>query len=243
MKIIIATTALSLLLTGTAHASGADRNRDGLPDRWERSHHLSLHVNQSRRDQDHDGLNNRGEYRAGMDPHKRDSDGDGIADGKENAGSVTSFANGVLAIALAKGGTLSAKVTDATRIECPRTAHAADDHGGGGGGYYGGGNSGGGGGGHNGGSDDGAGYYGRPAPADPAGDDHGNHDEPGDDHGTDASATPATPSTPAPATPSTPAPAASNDGCGTDKLTAGTKVHEAELKAADGVAIWKEIKL
>src|SRR3954452_17147263 len=134
--------ALSLLLAGTAQAS--DRNRDGLPDRWERAHHLSLHVNQARRDQDRDGLNNRGEYRAGMDPHKRDSDGDGVADGKENAGSVASFANGVLTITLAKGGTLTAKVTDATRIECARTAHAADDHGHGGGGYYGGGNSGGG---------------------------------------------------------------------------------------------------
>src|SRR3954451_15159084 len=95
--------ALTLLVAGQAQASTSDRNRDGLPDRWERAHHLSLHVNQSRRDQDHDGLDNRGEYRAGMNPHDRDSDDDGVADGRENAGSITSFANGVLTLTLAKG--------------------------------------------------------------------------------------------------------------------------------------------
>src|SRR3954447_23202507 len=132
--------ALSLLLAGSAQAATGDRNRDGLPDRWERSHHLSLRVNQARRDQDHDGLNNRAEYRAGMNPHDRDSDDDGVADGRENAGSVTSFANGVLTLTLAKGGTLTAKVTDATRIQCRGSAHssaAADDHGGGSGGHHG----------------------------------------------------------------------------------------------------------
>src|SRR3954464_12479790 len=99
--------ALSLLLAGTAQAATGDRNRDGLPDRWERTHHLSLRVNEARLDQDHDGLNNRGEYRAGTNPRDRDSDDDGIVDGKENAGTVTSFANGVLTITLAKGGTLT----------------------------------------------------------------------------------------------------------------------------------------
>src|SRR3954469_12649318 len=107
--------ALTLLLAGQAQASTSDRNRDGLPDRWERAHHLSLHVNQSRRDQDHDGLDNRGEYRAGMNPRDRDSDDDGVRDGRENAGSVSSFAGGVLTITLAQGGTLTARVTDATR--------------------------------------------------------------------------------------------------------------------------------
>src|SRR3954449_13330682 len=122
--------AATLLLAGPAHAATTDRNRDGLPDRWERSHHLSLRLDQARRDQDHDGLDNRGEYRAGFNPHDRDSDDDGIADGRENAGSVTSFVNGVLTVSLAKGGTLTAKVTDATRIECRgMTATAsADDH-------------------------------------------------------------------------------------------------------------------
>src|SRR3954471_14626443 len=146
--------AASLLLASAASAH--DRNRDRIPDRWERAHHLSLHVNQSRRDQDHDGLNNRGEYRAGMNPRDRDSDDDGVRDGRENAGSVTSFAGGVLTITLAQGGTLTATVTDATRIECRQTAHASDDHGHNGGG-------GGSGGGHNGGSED-TGRFSRPPP-------------------------------------------------------------------------------
>src|SRR3954447_23020136 len=131
-KILAGGIACSVLVAGSAQAKGTDRNRDGLPDRWERSHHLSLKLDQSRRDQDRDGLDNRGEYRAGLNPHDRDSDDDGVADGRENAGSVTSFANGVLTVTLAKGGTLTAKVTDATRIECPtaRTSAAGDDHGG-----------------------------------------------------------------------------------------------------------------
>src|SRR4051812_6056700 len=138
-KILAGGIACSVLVAGSAQAKGTDRNRDGLPDRWERAHHLSLRLNQARRDQDHDGLDNRGEYRAGMNPHDRDSDDDGTADGRENAGSVTSFANGLLTITLAKGGTLTAKVTDATRIECRQTARAsADDHGGGGHGGHGG---------------------------------------------------------------------------------------------------------
>src|SRR3954453_8091335 len=121
-KTITGGIALTLLLAGTAQASNGDRNHDKLPDRWERAHHLSLRVNEARRDQDHDGLNNRGEYRAGMNPRDRDSDNDGTTDGKENAGSVSSFANGVLTITLAQGGTLTAKVTDATRIECRHNA-------------------------------------------------------------------------------------------------------------------------
>jgi len=35
-------------------------NHDHIPDRWEKRHHLSLHVNQARHDQDRDRLDNRG---------------------------------------------------------------------------------------------------------------------------------------------------------------------------------------
>jgi hypothetical protein len=46
-------------------------------------------------------------------------------------GTVASFADGVLTITQADGTTVSAKVTDATRIECAPTATMADHHGGG----------------------------------------------------------------------------------------------------------------
>ncbi len=76
--------------TGMARSHG-DRNRDRIPDRWERAHHLSLKVNQAKRDQDHDGLRNRAEFLAGTDPRNDDSDDDGTEDGAEGAGTVTSF--------------------------------------------------------------------------------------------------------------------------------------------------------
>ena len=123
--------AASLLLASAASASGGDRNRDRIPDRWEKQHHLSLKVKQTRRDQDRDGLNNLGEYRAKTDPRDRDSDDDGIGDEQENAGTIASFTDGVLTIALAKGGTLSGTVSADTEIECDdeATATAAGDDG------------------------------------------------------------------------------------------------------------------
>lgn len=68
-------------ITGAATAGpGGDRNRDRLPDRWEKAHHLSLKLNQAARDQDRDGLKNLAEFLAGTDPRDRDSDDDGIRD-------------------------------------------------------------------------------------------------------------------------------------------------------------------
>jgi hypothetical protein len=107
-----------LSLASTASAKGRDGNRDGLPDRWERHHHLSLKVKQSKRDQDSDGLNNRGEFRARTNPRDDDTDNDGIEDGDENAGTIKSFEGGVLTITLAGGGELAATVDDDTEIEC-----------------------------------------------------------------------------------------------------------------------------
>lgn len=129
-----AATALAVTASlGLASAASAkDRNHDRIPDRWERAHHLSLHVNQARRDQDHDGLDNRGEFRAHMNPRKADTDGDGIKDGDENAGTIASFKNGVLTINLAGGGTLTGAVTGDTEIECDDMARASDDGGHGG---------------------------------------------------------------------------------------------------------------
>lgn len=208
-KLLILALALvaALGVVSSASAKSRDRNHDRLPDRWERAHHLSLKVKQAKRDQDHDGLNNRGEFRAGTNPRDADTDDDGIKDGKEHAGTVTSFAGGVLTISLAQGGELSGTVDDRTEIECHSAgdvrAHSSsgDDD-------------------NSGPSDDsGSGSD------DPAGDDHGDdaadHDaaddqgEDGDDvndQGDDA-----------------------EDRCAADALTAGTRVHEAELQVtADG---------
>jgi hypothetical protein len=128
----LAATVLALvasLMLATFASAGGDRNRDRIPDRWEKQHHLSLKVDQSRRDQDGDGLNNRGEWRANLDPRDGDSDNDGLEDGDENAGTVTTFTGGVLTISLAKGGTLVAKVTPDTEIECDDDAAKASSDG------------------------------------------------------------------------------------------------------------------
>ena len=179
----------SLLLASAASAHGGDRNRDRIPDRWEKQHHLSLKVKQTRRDQDHDGLNNLGEFRSRTDPRDADTDDDGIKDNEENAGTVDSFVNGVLTIKLGKGGTLTGLVSDQTEIECDdATAKASDDgdHGGGDDGDH-----------HGGGGDD---------------------DDQGDDDGQQPS-------------------------CGTEALTAGRAVQEAELKAATGEAVFEKVEL
>jgi thrombospondin type 3 repeat protein len=146
--ITLAACATALLaLPAGASAKTHDRNHDGLPDRWEHAHHLSLHVNQARRDQDHDGLSNRREFRFGTNPRRADSDGDGlrdgmeietannprdrdsnddgIRDGAENAGTVVSFTNNVLTIR-SGGQDVGAPVTSETRIECEGRNDSSD---------------------------------------------------------------------------------------------------------------------
>jgi hypothetical protein len=175
-KIALATAfavTASMLLAGTALAK--DRNHDRIPDRWEKAHHLSLKVKQAGRDQDRDGLKNRGEFRARLNPRDSDTDNDGVKDGDEDAGTVTSFEGGVLTIALAKGGSLSAKVTDETEVECDDDA--GDDRG------------------HDEGDDDrgddharasGDGDHGDDGPGDDQHGDDGDDDGEHDDHGGDA---------------------------------------------------------
>lgn len=132
-------TLLAVLMLLPASAMAKDRNRDGIPDRWERAHHLSLRVNQARRDQDGDGLRNLAEFKHGTDPRDADSDDDGVGDGDEvrhgfdpgrdddgdNGGTVKSFdaATGLLTITQASGDDVSATVDAATKIEC----ESADD--------------------------------------------------------------------------------------------------------------------
>jgi hypothetical protein len=141
--LIVAMFTLALLaVPAAADAKRRDRDHDGLPDKWEKRHDLSVHKKSAKKDPDKDGLNNKREFkshsdprdadtdndglddgddvRMGDDPCDDDTDNDGVEDGDELGGTVQSFdsATGVLTIALAGGGTQSGTVTDATRIEC-----------------------------------------------------------------------------------------------------------------------------
>jgi hypothetical protein len=119
---------LMLAVPASAAAKHRDRNHDGIPDRWEKVHHLSLRVNQARRDQDHDGLKNRAEFLAHMDPRDADSDNNGIPDGQEHAGTVVSFDGTTLTVDVFGSSPLVGKVTSDTEIECD----PGDDNGNGG---------------------------------------------------------------------------------------------------------------
>ena len=115
--------------SGMARSHG-DRNRDGIPDRWERANHLSLKVNQAKRDQDHDGLRNKAEFQAGDNPRDADTDNDGVEDGHEKAGQVVSFTGGVLIVHLFNGDDVKGTVDADTEIECDDDrGGAADDRG------------------------------------------------------------------------------------------------------------------
>src|SRR5436309_14359036 len=110
---LAAATAIAVL-SASPPALAADRDHDGMSDRWERIHHVNsplvdpdhaglrnrvefrAHTNPRRADTDHDGLADGAELRAGDDPRKRDSDGDGVRDGREKVGGVAAFADGLL---------------------------------------------------------------------------------------------------------------------------------------------------
>jgi hypothetical protein len=127
-------TAVASMAVLAAPSQAKDRNHDRIPDRWERSHHLSLRVNQARRDQDHDGLNNRGEFRAQTDPRDADSDNNGIPDGQEHAGTVATISGDVVTINLFAGGSVTGKVTPQTEVGCDTggddNGDGTGDHGG-----------------------------------------------------------------------------------------------------------------
>ncbi len=118
---VLATAILALFVIALPGAASAkDRNKDRIPDRWERSHKLSLKRDQRKLDQDHDGLRNRGEWLAGTNPRDKDSDNDGVSDLKEKAGVISAWdsESGELTITLYSGGELTGTVTDQTRVHC-----------------------------------------------------------------------------------------------------------------------------
>jgi hypothetical protein len=82
--LLLALTAAVALLALPAVSQARDRNHDGLPDKWEKHFHLSLHVNQANRDQDRDRVDNANEFREHTNPRKRDTNGNGRPDGRED---------------------------------------------------------------------------------------------------------------------------------------------------------------
>ena len=115
-----AITAALLVLPAGALAKSRDRDHDGMPDKWEKRHHLNIRANDARKDPDRDHVSNLAEYQRGTDPRDADTDDDGTGDDSEVTGTVVSFANNVLTIQLrgTGAGTVSGTVTDATEIEC-----------------------------------------------------------------------------------------------------------------------------
>ena len=131
-------TAISLAaFPAAAGAATADRDHDGMSDRWEQRHRahsaradldrdglrnlteFRRHTDPRDADTDDDGLRDGREHRFGLDARDRDSDDDGVRDDDEGAGTITSFADGVLTITLAAGGELTGRVDpQRTEIEC-----------------------------------------------------------------------------------------------------------------------------
>jgi hypothetical protein len=210
--------ALALLAVPSL-AAARDGNHDGIPDKWEKRHHLSLKVNQAHRNQDGDRLRNRAEFLAGDNPRDADSNDDGVIDGEDNAGTIVSFdqATGKLTIDLFGGETVSGLVGEGTEIKCEdhggATAsrdgsEAGDDNGG-------------------------------EAGVEP-GDDNGGQgeEELGDDNGGESSGDNSGPGNTG---------NDDNEGeagnCTAADLTPGAVVQEAELGVADGHATFEEVEL
>ena len=66
-----------------ANSGPKDRDHDRLPDRWERTYHLSTTHRSATGDPDHDGLTNLREYRGHTNPRRADTDRDRFRDGDE----------------------------------------------------------------------------------------------------------------------------------------------------------------
>ncbi|WP_183095826.1 hypothetical protein [Nocardioides stalactiti] len=87
---VLAVGMVTPLAFGIPQAAAADRDHDGMPDRWERRHGLDPRVDDARRDLDRDGLRNIAEWRKGVRPEDEDTDGDGDDDGDEVTDGVPS---------------------------------------------------------------------------------------------------------------------------------------------------------
>lgn len=79
----IAASLLALAAAPAAVAGPSDRDRDNVPDRWERRHGLPTDKPSGLKDPDRDGANNKLEYRYRLKPRRADTDRDGLKDGVE----------------------------------------------------------------------------------------------------------------------------------------------------------------
>src|SRR3954453_9920180 len=90
--VLAAMAALALLLVPSSalakkhHGHGAkDRNRDGIPDKWEKKFGISTSKRgMAKADPDKDGLKNRTEWRAHTNPKAGDTNGNGVGDANED---------------------------------------------------------------------------------------------------------------------------------------------------------------
>src|SRR3954464_10542079 len=82
--LLLALAAAVALLALPAVSQARDRNHDGLPDKWEKHFHLSLHKNQAQRDPDRDRVDNGNEARERTNPRRRDTNHNGRPDGRED---------------------------------------------------------------------------------------------------------------------------------------------------------------
>lgn len=62
-----------------------DKNKDGIPDKWELKYKLGLRKDVAKQDNDKDGLNNFIEYKLNLNPTSNDTDKDKILDGNEDS--------------------------------------------------------------------------------------------------------------------------------------------------------------
>jgi hypothetical protein len=124
-----------------SHHRVADRNHNGMPDRWERK----FRVHKASADPDRDGVANLGEFHNGTNPRDADTDNDGVEDGNDDAnhdgiddgdeqsGVIASFDGTILTVTLVNGDTLKGTVDSGTEIECddatpPTTTTATTRH-------------------------------------------------------------------------------------------------------------------